>query len=118
MTPYSEATDWPLMCVTLYQLEPDFHVGQDVPHDEPLTDPDTVSVFASASDVLIDALVDGLVRRFTFEQAGAIVCVDAEIGATAMSTSIDAAMSAVSHRPRGACRRIRDWRCNPAGREI
>lgn len=117
-TPYRVATDRPLTWVTLYQVEPDFQVGQDVPHDEPLTDPETVNVFASVSEVLIEALVDGLVRRFTAEQAGAIVSDDAAIGATAISTSIAAAKSAVSHRPRGACRRVRDSRRNPAGREI
>lgn len=104
--------------MTLYQLEPDFQMGQEVPHDEPLTDPDTVNVFASVSEVLIEALVDGLVRRFTPEHAGAIVWDEAAIGATAISTSIEAAMSAVSHRPRGLCRRIRDSSGIPAGREI
>lgn len=117
-TPYRVATDRPLTWVTLYQVEPDFQVGQDVPHDEPLTDPETVNVFASVSEVLIEALVDGLVRRFTAEQAGAIVWDDAAIGATAISTSIEAVMSAVSHRPRSACRRIPDSSGSPAGREI
>lgn len=98
VTPYRDATDRPLTSVTVYQLEPDFQVGQDVPHDEPLTDPETVTLFARPSEVLIDALVVGLVRRFTLEHAGAMVC-EAEIGATAISMSITAARSAVSHRP-------------------
>lgn len=108
MAPYREATDWPLTLVTVYQLEPDFQVGHEVPHDEPLTGPETVRVLAGASDVLIDALVEALVRRCTPEQAGAMVWDDAEIGATATSSSIAAARSAVSHRPRGACLRILD----------
>ena len=118
MTPYREATDRPFTDVTVYQLDPDFQVGHEVPQAEPLTDPETDKLLARASEVLIGALVDGLVRRFTPEQAGAIVCDDAEIGATAISTSIAAARSAVSHRPRGARRRIRESRSNPAGREI
>ena len=108
LIPYREATDWPLTWVTVYQPEPDFQVGQDVPQDEPLTDPETVNVVAGVSEVLIDALVDELVRRFTLEQAGAIVCDDAEIGATAISTSIAAATSAVSHR-------LGDGRCPTPG---
>ena len=108
LIPYREATDWPLTWVTVYQPEPDFQVGQDVPQDEPLTDPETVNVLAGVSEVLIDALVDELVRRFTLEQAGAIVCDDAEVGATAISTSIAAATSAVSHR-------LGDGRCPTPG---
>lgn len=118
MTPYREATDRPFTFVTVYQLDPDFQVGHEVPHDEPLTDPETAKLSARASEVLIGALVEGLVRRFTPEQAGAMVCDDAEIGVTAINTSIAAARSAVSHRPRGTRRRIQDSRCNPAGREI
>ena len=109
LIPYREATDWPLTWVTVYQPEPDFQVGQDVPHDEPVTDPETVKVLAGVSEVLIDALVDELVRRFTLEQDGAIVCDDAAIGPTAISTSIAAATSAVSHR-------LGDGRCPTPGR--
>ena len=101
-TPNSELTDLPLICVTVYQLDPDFQFGQLVPHDEPLTVPDTVTALARPSEVLTVALVDALVRRFAPEQAGATDCDEAEIGATPTSTSITAAMNAVSQRPRWA----------------
>lgn len=87
--------------MTAYQLDPDFQVGQDVLQDEPLTVPETVIEFARPRDVLIDALVEGPVRRFTLEHAGAIACDEAVIGATANRTSITAARDAVTQRPRG-----------------
>ena len=53
-----------------YQLDPDFQPGQLVPQAEPLTVAATVTVLASASEVLIVALVEALVRKFTPAQAG------------------------------------------------
>ena len=81
-----------------YQVEPDFHVGQLVPHEEPVTVPETVTLLESPSEVLIVELVEAPVRRFAPEHAGDMVSEDAEMGATPMSTSIAAARNAVSHR--------------------
>lgn len=60
----------PLTWVTLYQAEPDFHVGQLVPHDPPLTVPDTVRVLSSPRRTLIVELVEADVRRLMPLQAG------------------------------------------------
>jgi len=53
-----------------YQLDPDFQVGQLVPQVAPVTVAETVTELARVRDVLMVALVDVLVRRFTPEQAG------------------------------------------------
>lgn len=63
-------TGWPFTWVTRYQLEPDFQPGQLVPHEVPVTVADTATALARDSDVLTDALVEGLVRRLTPAQAG------------------------------------------------
>ncbi|TAL06062.1 MAG: hypothetical protein EPO00_11795 [Chloroflexota bacterium] len=81
----------------MYQLDPDFQVGHDVPHEEPLTVPETVRMLPRDSDALIEELVEVLARRFTLEHAGAIASDAAAIGATPRSVSIDAVSSAVIH---------------------
>lgn len=69
-TPYRAETGCPLTWLIRYQLDPDFQPGQLVPQVAPVTVAETVTVLASDSDVLMVALVDVLVRRFTPEQAG------------------------------------------------
>lgn len=88
-----------MTAVIAYQLEPDFHVGQEVPQREPLTLPVTVSVALSPSLTAIGELVDAPIRMLTPEQAGASVCDAAVAGATASMPSTTAVRNAVSQRP-------------------
>lgn len=81
-----------------YQVEPDFQVGQLVPQDDPVTVPETVTLLESPSDVLTVELVEAPVRKFAAEHAGDIVSEDAEMGATAMRTSMTAVRNAVIQR--------------------
>ena len=87
------------MAVIVYQLEPDFHVGQDVPQREPLTLPVTVSVALSPSLTAIGELVDVPIRMFTPEQPGTRFCDAAAVGATASMPKTTAVRNAVSQRP-------------------
>jgi hypothetical protein len=91
------------MAVIAYQLEPDFHVGQDVPQREPLTLPVTVSVALSASLTATGELVDAPIRRLTPEHAGTRLCDAAVAGATASMPRTIAERNAVSQRPCLTC---------------
>jgi hypothetical protein len=58
------------MWVTAYHDEPDFQLGQDVPQEEPVTVPETVTDVATPSLALIGAPVDADARMFTPSQSG------------------------------------------------